>query len=72
VVGMTNFYYNNWALYTKEVTLKNNQNSRKIYFFSKNPPKDGAISVTVDEFKELNFDVKVNERTGLPFVKRKV
>lgn len=69
---MTKFCYNNWSLYTKEVTLKNNQKSRKIYFFSKNLPKEGAIPVTTEEFEKLNFEVKVNDRTGLPFVKRKV
>jgi len=67
---MNNFYYKDWVLYSKEVTLKNNQKAIKIYFFSKKKNTPG-IPVSEEEFKKLGFDVKVNEKTGLPFVKRK-
>ena len=68
---MDNFYYEDWALYSKEVTLKNNPKSIKIYFFSKKKLESGT-PVSIEEFKKLNFEVKVNEKTGLPFIKRKV
>lgn len=68
---MNNFYYKEWSLYSKDVSLKNNPKLTKIYFFSKKKPESGT-PVSEEEFKKLNFEIKVNEKTGLPFVKRKV
>ena len=68
---MDKFCYKDWGLYSKEVILKNNPKAVKIYFFSKKRPKSG-IQVSKEEFKRLNFYIKVNEKTGLQFVKRKV
>ena len=71
VVGMDNFYYKDWMLYSKEVKLKNNSKAIRIYFFSKKKP-ESSTPVSAEEFRNLNFEVKVNEKTGLPFIKRKV
>jgi hypothetical protein len=68
---MDNFYYKDWALYSKEVKLKNNSKAIRIYFFSKKKTTSGT-PVSTEEFKNLNFEVKVNEKTSLPFIKRKV
>jgi hypothetical protein len=58
------FVYNGYTLFTKEVQLKNG-GRRPIYFFSKRKPKSGRMCA-----KPLNYHVGVNERTGLPFLKK--
>lgn len=58
------FRFNDYTLYSRNVTLKNG-GTRPIYFFAKSKPVSGnAIA------KPTGFHVGVNERTGLPFLKR--
>ena len=54
-----------YTLFTREVTLKGGQRQR-IYFFSARKPKSGTPTD-----KPMGYDVKVNPRTGLPFLKKK-
>jgi hypothetical protein len=58
------FVFNGYTLFTKEVQLKNG-GKRPIYFFSKRKPKSGKMCA-----KPLGYHVGVNERTGLPFLKK--
>jgi hypothetical protein len=58
------FVYNGYTLFTKVVQLKNG-GKRPIYFFSKRKPKSGRMCA-----KPSGFHVGVNERTGLPFLKK--
>lgn len=58
------FVFNGYTLYTREVMLKNG-GKRPIYFFSKKKPKSGRMCA-----KPLGYHVGVNERTGLPFLKK--
>jgi hypothetical protein len=51
-------------LYNRDVDLKNGGH-RTIYFFAKHAPKSGSMSA-----KPAGFHVGVNERTGLPFLKK--
>lgn len=59
------FVYNGYTLFHKVVQLKNEGGKRTIYFFSKRKPKSGSMCA-----KPLGYHVGVNERTGLPFLKK--
>ena len=54
-----------YTLYTRDVKLRGGR-VQKIYFFSAKKPKSG-----VPTEKPLGYDVKVNMKTGLPFLKKK-
>ncbi len=58
------FEFNGYTLYGRDVELKNG-GTRPIYFFSKHEPKSGKMVA-----KPAGFHVGVNERTGLPFLKK--
>jgi hypothetical protein len=58
------YEYQGWTLYSREVKLKRGPRVT-IYFFSKRKPKSGRPSD-----KPSGYTVKVNKRTGLPFLKR--
>lgn len=58
------FTYEGYTLYSRMVELKNG-GSRQIWFFSRRKPSSGAPAA-----KPAGFHVGVNERTGLPFLKR--
>ena len=58
------FVYNGYTLYHRRVRLKNG-GERMIYFFSKRKPRSGTMCA-----KPLGYHVGVNERTGLPFLKK--
>ena len=58
------FVYNGYTLYTREVDLKNG-GRRAIFYFSKKKPKSGRMCA-----KPVGYHVGVNERTGLPFLKK--
>ena len=52
-------------LYTRDVELKGGRN-QTIYFFSKRSPNSGNPCD-----KPSNYEVGVNKRTGLPYLKKK-
>ena len=59
------FTYDGYTLYTRDVVLNSGGGKRTIYFFSKRKPKSGRMCA-----KPLGYHVGVNERTGLPFLKK--
>jgi hypothetical protein len=59
------FVFNGYTLYTRDVVLNSGGGKRTIYFFSKRKPKSGKMCA-----KPLGHHVGVNERTGLPFLKK--
>ncbi|MEA3166001.1 MAG: hypothetical protein QOJ26_870 [Thermoplasmata archaeon] len=59
------FVFNGYTLYHKVVQLKNEGGKRTIYYFAKRKPKSGSMCA-----KPLGYHVGVNERTGLPFLKK--
>jgi hypothetical protein len=59
------FVFNGYTLYHKVVQLKNEGGKRTIYYFAKKKPKSGSMCA-----KPLGYHVGVNERTGLPFLKK--
>ena len=60
------YTYKGYTLYTKEVILKGNRKQR-IYFFSKKEPAKGSSPTVLPK----GYRVKVNKKTGLPFLKKK-
>lgn len=59
------FKFNGYTLHKKDVKLANKNGIRTIYFFSKKKPKSGKPCP-----KPAGYHVGVNERTGLPFLKK--
>lgn len=59
------FVYKGYTLHHRKVKLANAGGSRMIYFFSKKKPKSGSPCA-----KPAGYHVGVNERTGLPFLKK--
>lgn len=59
------FEYNDYTLHAREVALKGGH-KQTIYFFSQRNPKAG-YPVDLPE----GYDVAVNKRTGLPYLKKK-
>ncbi|HUR63611.1 MAG TPA: hypothetical protein VM241_03930 [Candidatus Thermoplasmatota archaeon] len=58
------FKYEGYTLYSRDVDLKNG-GRRTIWFFAKQEPKSGQVAA-----KPAGYHVGVNERTGLPFLKK--
>jgi len=59
------YSFEKWSLYKADIKLKDNERST-LHFFSRWTPKRGA---PCDLPK--SFIVVVNERTGLPYLKRR-
>ena len=55
----------NYTLYTRDVDLKGGKR-QTIYFFSPRKPNSGRPTD-----KPSGYTVRVNQRTGLPFLKKK-
>jgi hypothetical protein len=66
VEGKVPFIFNGYTLHSRKVELKGGEGeSRDIYFFAKSTPKSGH-----PVGKPAGYHVGVNERTGLPFLKK--
>ena len=61
---ISHFEYRGYLLYTRLVDLKGGREQR-IYFFSKRAPKSGTPTA-----KPEGYEVGVNARTGLPYLKK--
>lgn len=59
------YKHGDYTLHTKDVMLKGGR-LQTIYFFSKGKPKSGDPCDKPD-----NYEVGVNERTGLPYLRKK-
>ncbi len=64
-VEETPYTVGEYTLHTKEATLRGGR-KQQIYFFAKKEKKDATPCA-----KPEGYDVKVNEKTGLPVLKRK-
>lgn len=64
---MSGFEHNGYLLHTREVELKGGR-KQQIYFFAKNgnTPKSGDPCE-----KPTEYNVKINARTGLPYLTKK-
>jgi hypothetical protein len=59
------YHFGEYALFSREVVLKNNNGTQRIYFFAKNEPKSGAPSPLPHGYK-----VEVSPRTGMPLLRK--
>jgi len=59
------YSYESWTLYKKDVTLKGGK-IQTSYFFTKRTPKSGRPCNL-----PKGYMVRVNDRTGLPYLKKK-
>ena len=59
------YKHGEYTLYSREVTLKGGRNQR-IYYFCKGTPKSGDPYDLPD-----GYEVGINKRTGLPYLKKK-
>lgn len=59
------YEHDGYTLHAREVELKGGR-KQTIYFFSRRTPKSGEPCELPDE-----YEVSVNKRTGLPYLKRK-
>ncbi len=60
------YTHGDYTLHAREVELKGGHR-QVIYFFSKRAPKSGAPIELPD-----GYDVAVNKRTGLPYLKKRL
>jgi hypothetical protein len=59
------YSFEEWILYKADIKLKDNER-RTLHFFSKRTPRRGILCDL-----PKGFTVNVNERTGLPYLKRR-
>ncbi len=59
------FKYNDYFLFEKEISVKGG-GTRAIRFFSKEEPEEG-VAIELPE----GYEVKINKRTGVPYLKKK-
>jgi hypothetical protein len=62
---MKPYQHGDYSLYARDVELKNNNGTHRIYFFARNTPKSGQPAEMPDGYR-----VAVSERTGLPLLKK--
>jgi len=58
------YQYGAYSLYKKEISIGNDK-TRIVHFFSKKPPEDSQPSLLPS-----GYEVKVNRKTGVPFIKK--
>ncbi len=62
---MRPYHFGDYTLFSRDVTLKNDNGTQTIYFFAKNEPKSGAPSMLPHGYK-----VEVSPRTGMPLLRK--
>ena len=62
---MRPYHFGEYSLYARDVVLKNDNGTQRIYFFAKNTPKSGAPAVLPNGYR-----VEVSARTGMPLLRK--
>lgn len=62
---MRPYNFGEYSLYSRDVVLKNNNGTQRIYFFAKNTPKSGAPTTLPSGYR-----VEVSPRTGMPLLRK--
>lgn len=62
---MRPYHFGEYTLHSREVVLRNDNGTQKIYFFAKNEPKSGAPCPLPNGYK-----VEVSPRTGMPLLRK--
>lgn len=62
---MRPYHFGEYTLYSRDVTLRNDNGTQRIYFFAKNEPKSGAPTTLPNGYR-----VEVSPRTGMPLLRK--
>ena len=62
---MRPYHFGEYSLYARDVVLKNDNGTQRIYFFAKNTPKSGAPAPLPNGYR-----VEVSQRTGMPLLRK--
>lgn len=62
---MKPYTFGDYSLYARDVELKNNNGTQRIYFFARNTPKSGVPTRLPPGYR-----VEVSDRTGLPLLRK--
>lgn len=62
---MRPYHFGEYSLYARDVELKNNNGTQRIYFFAKGTPKSGDPSSLPNGYR-----VEVSPRTGMPLLRK--
>ena len=62
---MRPYHHGEYTLYSRDVVLRNDNGTQRIYFFAKNEPKSGEPSQLPNGYR-----VEVSPRTGMPLLRK--
>jgi hypothetical protein len=62
---MRPYHFGEYTLYNRDVVLKNDNGTQRIYFFAKGQPKSGSPSPL-----PTGYRVEVSNRTGMPYIRK--
>lgn len=62
---MRPYHFGEYSLFARDVELKNNNGTQRIYFFAKNEPKSGHPAALPNGYR-----VEVSPRTGMPLLRK--
>lgn len=62
---MRPYHFGEYSLYHRDVVLKNNNGTQRIYFFAKAEPRSGAPCALPPGYR-----VEVSPRTGMPLLRK--
>lgn len=62
---MRPYHFGEYTLFSREVVLKNDNGTQRIYFFAKQEPRSGNPSPLPTGYK-----VEVSPRTGMPLLRK--
>lgn len=62
---MRPYHFGEYTLYHRDVVLRNDNGTQRIYFFAKGEPKSGAPTQLPNGYR-----VEVSPRTGMPLLRK--
>lgn len=62
---MRPYHFGEYSLFARDVELKNNNGTQRIYFFAKNEPRSGHPAPLPNGYR-----VEVSPRTGMPLLRK--
>lgn len=62
---MRPYHFGEYSLFSREVVLKNNNGTQRIYFFAKSEPRSGQPCSLPSGYR-----VEVSPRTGMPLLRK--
>ena len=62
---MRPYHFGEYSLYARDVVLKNDNGTQRIYFFAKSTPRSGAPVALPNGYR-----VEVSPRTGMPLLRK--